>query len=489
MKNNHLYVFNIITESCGRVLGINNIELNPFDIEIKKGMQIDDILPILLGIFPLSSEEITLEKVSHNDFFGNIFIQTNHHDVRIYFFSEPEKIKEWQEIHQKYNQDKLISKLALRTKNNAIPSDIVDSLGFMGFEKTEAGYQIIANVPLWFRQIFPNYNYSSSIFQLEVLFPFLEVFFPEVNVLFNSSDLKRLYSGLWTVPISDNEDVILQASAVNTTTKKYIFIESISDRNPDKHFNLQKSRELSLKHSQLIKTEEALRELLKYREQFISIFSHDIKNPLAGSYSLMELLKSDKDFMASFNEENKNLFDIIIRNIKGILDYSEQLYEWSSLKFATIKLNIVDIDLLDLMNDIVVNFKERLETKQIEVVFEIEENLSLKADMTFIKNAFQNIINNAIKFSHFNSKIIISAKMKDNNTTIIIQDFGIGITDDIKDTIFDYDTKVSTYGTDGEKGTGIGLTIAKRIMDLHNANIGIDTVLKKGTSFILEFPK
>jgi len=74
--------------------------------------------------------------------------------------------------------------------------------------------------------------------------------------------------------------------------------------------------------------------LLKSREQFISIFTHDIKSPLSGVYSLVDFLMEDENFTALLNEEYAELLGVIRRNLSTVFDYTNQLYDWSNLNFA-----------------------------------------------------------------------------------------------------------------------------------------------------------
>jgi len=160
-------------------------------------------------------------------------------------------MKQWKDIYQRHNQEKLINKMLTKSMDTMISNDVLNSLGFMGFKKNAQGFILLGNIPNWFNKIFPDYNYSSNKFVLEDIFPFLEVFLPDVFDMFDTDIENKIYSGLWTEVSPGGEEVILQATAINNKSDKYIFIESVSERNPQKHADLQKSRELSLKHQQL----------------------------------------------------------------------------------------------------------------------------------------------------------------------------------------------------------------------------------------------
>jgi signal transduction histidine kinase len=481
--------FCILVETCGKIVDILHQENNPFDIAIEKGMQLDQVLPIFHGYFPLTVESLSLENMSFENFSGNILLQTNRLETEICFFCKPEEMKQWKDIYQRHNQEKLINKMLTKSMDTMISNDVLNSLGFMGFKKNAQGFVLLGNIPNWFNKIFPDYNYSSNKFVLEDIFPFLEVFLPDVFDMFDTDIENKIYSGLWTEVSPGGEEVILQATAINNKSDKYIFIESVSERNPQKHADLQKSRELSLKHQQLLKTEEALRELLKSREQFISIFTHDIKSPLSGVYSLVDFLMEDENFTALLNEEYAELLGVIRRNLSTVFDYTNQLYDWSNLNFAKMDVTKTLTNLRQMFNDVLVGFSDKVHLKDIKMELDVPVDIMVNVDAVFFKNVIQNLINNALKFSYHKGLINIHVQEQEQFIQFSIADTGVGMDKTVMESIFKYDTKISTQGTDGEMGTGIGLNIVKRILDLHGATISVESEPQKGSTFIIQLQK
>jgi len=480
--------FSIVVENDGKIIHIRNIELNPFDFKIRKGERIDDIFPVFYGMFPFYKDELLMEKIVFDNYSGSIYLKNEYDRINIYFHSDNNEMDRIKNTVQRHNQNKLISKLKEKSEK-FLTEDILKDLGFICLEKKDKDYILSGDIPQWFKNLFPFYNYSSVIFTPEDIFPFLEIFLPKAEDLFQTEENGYIVSGLWTQFNPDREEFVMRAIALNSSGRHYLLIESITERNPQKHNDLQRSRELLLKHQKLIRSEETIRQLLKYREEFISIISHDIKSPLSGAYSLIDFLKSDENFMKKFSAKEAHLFDVIHKNLKDVLDYSEQLYEWSHLNFSDIKLNKTDINLLSLLIDVATNFSDRLLKKKVSVEYDIAEDLTVFVDEVFFKNVIQNLFTNAVKFSYQHGVITIKATDNKDFITIKFSDNGTGMTKDVMKTLFDYSTKVSTKGTEGEKGTGIGLNIVKRILDVHNANIYVDSEPGKGTTFTIEIPK
>jgi len=480
----------IITEPCGRVLGSKNVFSDTFNFKIEKGSCIDDIFPFLFGLFPMTQKELILKDMAFEGFKGNIILQNNLKEVSISFYKQPVEALLWEQTIQKHNQKELIDQLVMKTDKANLSSNVFDTLGFMHFEKTDKGFVLNGNIPHWFQVIFPHYNYSSPIFNLEELFPFLEIFTPDTQQLFNSGKDGKLLSGMWSVYNEDNtEEFILQATAIRTDERNFIFIENISERFPDKHKNVQMAREMYLKHQELIKTEKSLRKLFKHREQFISIFSHDIKGPLGGAYSLMNYLKRKEEFMKNFKPDQAEIFNMMYKGLGDLNDYVNRLYDWSNVHFGNIELDISEVSLHDICVNLKSLFHEKLESKNLDLVLNFPESILIQVDQAFFKNALHNILNNAIKFSNEGQTIKIQTVTTPSSLTIQIIDEGVGITKKIQSTIFDYSKKQSRKGTKGEKGTGIGLTVVKRIVDMHNATINIESVVRKGTTVSITLPR
>ncbi len=481
--------FQVIVEICGRIVKVNEVHKSPFSFTLEVGQKSDDLLPFLFGIFPLSQEKVLLENIEFDDFIGNIYITKLGDEIEIIFYNQPEELILWQKKVQKHNQEELIKSLAMKTNKSDLSCNILNTLGFMVFQKKANGFYLSGNIPNWFKLLFPNYNYSSLKFDLTYLFPFLEVFLPEAESIFQQKKDGKIVSGLWTKISKQNTEFILQATAIKDIKSNFIFLESISDRYPDKQKNIQKLREQSLSLTQLKKTEDALRDVLKYREQFISIFSHDIKGPIGGIYSLMELLIKEDDFMSSFKENHVHLFDVMYKDLRDLHEYANKLYDWSNYNFGNLKLDKSDTEMQPIMSNLILNLKDKVNEKNINIELDIEEGFSLTIDAVFFKNALYNLIYNAIKYSNSFGSIKISSYESDKESSLRIKDNGVGMSQDIIDSLYDFNSKVSNIGTRGEMGTGIGITIVKKIMDLHQAKIKIESVKGEGTLINLIFSK
>ncbi len=485
---NNTKEYTIITDNQGKILSIENSEQNPIDINPEINYDICSYCPIFVGIYPVN-KDVIFTQAAFNKFNGSITLIPEGEQVKIIFSTNPKQQKMWQQFVQKRNQERLIKNIENKSYISSKNGEVLSILGFMKFAKKDNNFHLIGNIPQWFKALHPNHNYSSNIFHLEEIFPFLEVFLPEAEELYKQNSAGRLISGLWTEITDDNKEMILQATAIKTTdNRNLLLIESIFDRNPDKRKYIQRVRELNLEHKHLQETESVLRDMLKSREQFISVFSHDIKNPITGVATLIDLLVKDEEFMKSFQSQHQQLLRVIKKELNDLLDYSEKLYEWSNVNFSTRDIDITSIDIIAMFKQLFASLDNMLVAKKICCKIDIPGDIQTKGDKVFLKSALHNILVNAIKFSHTGGTLSVSAVEKEKETIISIKDQGIGMNDSVKKSLFNYSERTTKIGTDGERGTGIGLSIVKRIIDMHNGKIEVESEKNKGTTISLHLP-
>ena len=151
------------------------------------------------------------------------------------------------------------------------------------------------------------------------------------------------------------------------------------------------------------------------------------------------------------------------------------------------KINLTQIIVEDYINSVVESFSFMLSEKNITLdVSNSKTNFNL--DPLRFNQILANIISNAIKFSYKNGRIFISVASDESKLTIQVSDEGIGIPDTVTDEIFDAFTTSGRLGTSGEKSTGLGLYITKRLVEFHNGEISIFSNKSDGATVKLVFP-
>ncbi|MCX6155493.1 MAG: ATP-binding protein [Candidatus Kapabacteria bacterium] len=222
------------------------------------------------------------------------------------------------------------------------------------------------------------------------------------------------------------------------------------------------------------------------KDKFFSIIAHDLKNPIHGvMFSSDLLLKYFERLDHSSLESNIKNINKLSRNLSDLL---ENLLQWSRVQSNRIEFYPEKFNLYSMINKITDLLSFNAEIKNIEIKVDVIEDTELFADSNMINTIIRNLLTNAIKFT--NSKGIISIKHEQNRSYHIISvtDSGIGISEETLPKMFTKGFAVTTYGTNNEKGTGLGLHLCKEFVDMHHGDIRADSKLNNGTTITFSIP-
>lgn len=248
----------------------------------------------------------------------------------------------------------------------------------------------------------------------------------------------------------------------------------------------QKAVALSEINSKLEKSLEKLTKDKNELEILLSIIAHDLKSPFQGLLGTFSALNTCFDELPK--EEIKTYMSYAHTSVKRLYSLVDGLLEWSRLLLGQVKFNQTPCNLHYTMLTVINHLKIQLEEKQITVVNLMDENLETLADENMATAIFRNLISNAIKYSKRNGKITVSSEVKNNFIHIFIADEGIGMSEEVKESIFKPSRHSTTRGTEEEEGSGFGLLLCKEMMEWHNGTISFESELSKGTTFKLSFP-
>ncbi len=250
-----------------------------------------------------------------------------------------------------------------------------------------------------------------------------------------------------------------------------------------KNVELVKSNELIGKQSR------ELENLNQSKDSILRVVSHDLKNILGGLYSIIDLLKIEQ-----VNDRvEKYIYHMELSCEKGIR-LVQMLLESNQIEMTDFKIELIPQDLREFLKYLLSSYVSIGNKKNITIKYDIEHTESLKVLINPDKfgQIIDNLINNAIKFSPNDSQIYILLK-KDSIDEIeyaklSIQDFGIGISEHNIPVIFNKFTSARRKGTAGESTTGLGLSIVKRLVELHHGKIAVESELNKGSIFSIFLP-
>ncbi len=222
------------------------------------------------------------------------------------------------------------------------------------------------------------------------------------------------------------------------------------------------------------------------KDSFFNLLSHDLKSPFTSILGFVEILI--KEFEISESERNEYLLYIHSSSEK-LLRFINNLLDWSRLQTGKLKINSKRINLKSLIYNCVSSLTADAVRKKIVIKVEVDNKLQVGGDERLLSIAITNLISNAIKFSGYESKVYIKvSQFNDELAELIVKDEGVGIPDRDKIRMFKIESMFSTQDTDGEKGTGFGLTLSKEIFEKHSGNIWFYSEEGKGSEFHVTLP-
>ena len=241
----------------------------------------------------------------------------------------------------------------------------------------------------------------------------------------------------------------------------------------------RKQAEILLKNS-----ESHLRELNVSKDKFFSIISHDLKNPF--NFILMETKRLIADF-DEIPDMKENLLELQ-QSSQQIYNLLENLLSWGRSQTNRLSFKPIEFDLYELAyNSIYIN-KTNADSKGINIISEVETDTIITADYNMLNTILRNLISNAVKFTQIGGNIKISYSKNESYNIISISDTGIGMDEDRISKLFKIDESISTLGTAGEAGTGLGLILCSEFAKKHNGIIEVTSELGKGTTFSIILP-
>lgn len=237
----------------------------------------------------------------------------------------------------------------------------------------------------------------------------------------------------------------------------------------------------------LLNSYESIKEVNSAKDKFISIISHDLRAPFTSLIGFSEILLNENELAP--NDRNEYI-SYIYEASNTQLNLVNYLLDWSRLQSGKIQLEMQNINLKQIVASSVASLTGAAIRKNIEIEVDIDKDMDVNCDLRLINQVFCNLISNAIKFSEQNKKISITAQQfREGLTEIIVKDEGLGISSENQIKLFKIDQKVSTEGTMGEKGTGLGLMLVKEIIEKHGGNIWFYSEQNKGTEFHITLPE
>ncbi|MCF8379818.1 MAG: PAS domain S-box protein [Bacteroidales bacterium] len=230
-----------------------------------------------------------------------------------------------------------------------------------------------------------------------------------------------------------------------------------------------------------------LTQSIEFRRKLYAILAHDLKTPFNSMLGFFDLLQINYDNLTE--EERKNYIRILKSTADKAYDLFDSVLLWSMDIEHLQKSKSEPCIIKDVINDIEILYRTKLEDKNIQIIKDFDPEACLIADGNMLAAIFRNLISNAIKFSHSNSKIKIIVEEMEGDYIIEINDEGLGMDVTLIDFGEEIKSKSRKDGTSGEKGSGLGLSFVKEFVRRSSGKIWFESEIGKGTSVFIKLPR
>ncbi|MBD8070144.1 histidine kinase N-terminal 7TM domain-containing protein [Bacillus sp. PS06] len=244
--------------------------------------------------------------------------------------------------------------------------------------------------------------------------------------------------------------------------------------------------EATLAEQRILSHSEQLKELNAFKDKMFTVIAHDIRDPLSILISLMEILKEDLNQLDEKHDEVVHEMDKQIQNTFSLV---ENLLDWFRSQKGGMVINPVVWNLSRTIERSIHLQQPKIELKRIHVISTINQDTAVYADREMLELIIRNLLTNALKFTDMDGRIFINAKEEGSKVIVSIQDTGKGIhPEQAKVLLQEHTYPISSTGTAGERGVGIGLSLCRDFVKLNGGDFWFESTPSQGSTFYFSVP-
>ena len=231
---------------------------------------------------------------------------------------------------------------------------------------------------------------------------------------------------------------------------------------------------------------ENLKKADELKDEFLAVTSHELRTPLYGMIGIAESLRDG--IVGELSGDTKHQLSMIIRSGQRLTRLVDEILDFSQLKYDALKLKLQPVDIKSIIDIVIAVTTPLAHHKNLTLISDVAENLpSIQADENRLQQILYNLVDNAIKYTE-EGKIIITAYAETAHVIVKVIDTGNGISSEQMETIFEPFQQGDIALSREVGGIGIGLNIAKRLIDLHGGKLKVSSTIGEGTTFTVNLP-
>ncbi|MDP9321809.1 MAG: GAF domain-containing protein [Chloroflexota bacterium] len=251
--------------------------------------------------------------------------------------------------------------------------------------------------------------------------------------------------------------------------------------------NVRLFNEIQAKSAQLEVANQELAAASRHKSEFLANMSHELRTPLNAIIGFSDVL--EQRLFGELNERQADYTRDIASSGRHLLDLVNEILDLSKVEAGRMELEPSEFALADTIRGAVAFVRERAAAHGIALAADLPDDLgTVVADERKVRQVLLNLLSNAVKFTPDSGTIGVHAWRSDSEVEVSVRDTGIGIAPEDQDKVFDEFQQVGKPSDRSREGTGLGLTLAKRFIELHGGRIWIESEVGKGTTFTFAIP-
>ena len=265
-------------------------------------------------------------------------------------------------------------------------------------------------------------------------------------------------------------------------------LEDIERMNADLERKVkERTQELEVVNQKLQESNLELQRANSLKSEFLANMSHELRTPLNAVIGFSELLLDTG--AGSLTEDHKDYVADILSSGRHLLELINEILDLSKIEAGKMKLSVEEFEIGPVCEEAMVLLRVEAGRKHIELVVEVEDPaLEVRADRSKVKQIMNNLLSNAVKFTHPGGRVTLRARREGDALAVSVIDTGIGIKAEDQDRIFQAFTQVDGSYARRYQGTGLGLTLVKKFVEMHGGRVALRSRFGEGSDFTVTIP-
>ncbi|MDZ7771843.1 MAG: HAMP domain-containing sensor histidine kinase [Balneolaceae bacterium] len=251
------------------------------------------------------------------------------------------------------------------------------------------------------------------------------------------------------------------------------------------------NNELAMAQRKLAKKTSQLERINEQKNMMLGMAAHDLRNPLSAILGFSSLLLEDHEESGCFTDQQLDFIREIHSSSKLMLHMVEDMLDISSIESGKVEINRQEVDLVDLMRHTASLYRGESDKKGIALCLQLtDEPRRIEADRHKLVQVLNNLLSNAIKYSESGTTVTLGMheEKANDSVTFFVRDEGVGISEEDIDKLFQPFAKLKSRPTAGERSTGLGLAITRKIVQAHGGRIRVESEVGRGSTFYVSLP-